>query len=163
VKKGKGTYRPLFLTDNAISLSDKMQLIIRFYGTPEEIHKNFDFVHCTGVYSYQDDSLHLSPEMMESLLTKRLKYVGSLYPLASMMRIRKFLKRGWSISAGQMLKIMTQCKAVDYSSPTMLTEQLMGVDVAYMWELIKEINNTAPGTRVDETYLASLIDRIFED
>ena len=31
------------------TLSDKIQLVTRFYGTPEEIHKNFDFVHAMGI------------------------------------------------------------------------------------------------------------------
>src|SRR5690625_2028822 len=36
-------FRPLFLTTNAITLSNKIQLVTRFYGEPEEIHDNYDF------------------------------------------------------------------------------------------------------------------------
>lgn len=32
-------YRPRFITSNAITLTDKVQLVIRFYGEVEEIHK----------------------------------------------------------------------------------------------------------------------------
>jgi hypothetical protein len=39
-------YRPVFLTTNAITLSDDVQLVIRFYGTPGEIHDVYDFEHC---------------------------------------------------------------------------------------------------------------------
>ena len=42
--KGKKFY-PAVITDNAISLTNQVQLIIRFYGPAEEIHKNYDFVH----------------------------------------------------------------------------------------------------------------------
>ena len=163
IKEAKKKYKPVFLTDNAISLSDKMQLIIRFYGEPDEIHRNFDFIHCTGVYDYRANSVSYSPEMMESLLTKRLLYSGSLYPIASLLRIRKFINRGWSISAGQMLKIVSQLNRVDLGDINILKEQLMGVDVAYMHELISELSKVETHTRVDETYLANLLDKIFED
>nr|MCU0343906.1 T9SS type A sorting domain-containing protein [Ignavibacterium sp.] len=39
-------YRPVFISENAITLSDKVQLVIRFYGTPAEIHDNYDYAHC---------------------------------------------------------------------------------------------------------------------
>jgi len=157
----KPPYRPVFMTDNAITLSDKMQLIIRFYGTPQEIHKNFDFIHCTGVYDYRADSLVVSEAMMRSLLSKSLVYSGSLYPIASLLRIRKFMKRGWRISAGQMLKIIFQLDGQPLTDPKFLKDQLMGVDVAYMHELIRAINNE-PG-RIDATYLATLVDQVFGD
>jgi hypothetical protein len=38
-------FRPVFLSQNAITLSGKMQIVIRFYGEPEKIHSNYDFVH----------------------------------------------------------------------------------------------------------------------
>jgi predicted transcriptional regulator len=156
-------FRPIFLTDNAITLSNKVQVIIRFYGTPEEIHKNFDFVHATGVYDYSQDELHISKEIYESVLAKALIYNGSLYPIASLFRIRKFLKRGWRITAGQMLKIAAQISELDLSNPHVLKEQLIGVDFAYMQQLINLIQNREPGTRVDSVYLAKLIDEVFEE
>lgn len=156
-------YRPVFLTDNAITLSNKAQLIIRFSGSPEEIHRNFDYVHCTGVYDYNSNELHMSPEMMEACLSKRLIYVGSLYPMASVLRMRKFLKRGWNISAGQVIKMMHQCADIDWNNPEMLKEQLMGVDVAYMHQLIQYLNQREPGERIDTNYLASLLDKIFDE
>jgi hypothetical protein len=54
-------FRPIFLSSNAVTLSDKVQLIIRFYGEPSEIHTNFDFVHCTSYWSSSDRQLHLVP------------------------------------------------------------------------------------------------------
>lgn len=37
-KDGEGKYRPIFLTSNAITLSEKIQIIIRFYGPIDQIH-----------------------------------------------------------------------------------------------------------------------------
>jgi len=163
VKTPKHEYKPVFLTDNAITLTDRVQIIIRFYGSPEEIHHNFDFVHCMGVYDYVADTLILPPALMESCLSKTLVYNGSVYPMASILRTRKFLRRGWRIGAGQMIKMMHQISGLDLEDPNVLKEQLMGVDVAYMHQLITALQNREPGQRIDSTYLAAIIDTIFED
>jgi len=163
VVKAKGAYTPLFLTDNAITMTDKVQIIIRFYGTAEEIHKNFDFVHCQGVYDYATNELHLSEATLKSLLSKQLVYSGSLYPIASVLRLRKFIKRGWNISAGQVLKILHQISKVNWDNPDQLREQLMGVDVAYMHQLIGALNSRDSGQRIDQAYLAGLLDTVFDD
>jgi len=163
VTKAKNLYMPLFLTDNAITMTDKVQIIIRFYGTAEEIHKNYDFVHCQGVYDYATNQLYLSEDTLKSLLSKQLIYNGSLYPIASVLRLRKFIKRGWNISAGQVLKILHQISKVDWNNPDQLREQLMGVDVAYMHQLIGALNSRDSGQRIDQAYLAGLLDTIFDD
>jgi len=158
--KHKSKYTPIFLSDNAITLSDKMQIIIRFCGSPEEIHKNFDFVHCTGYFDVYNHELHVSKEAMQSLLAKNLIYNGSLYPITSVFRLRKFIDRGWNISAGQILKILFQISKIDLSDTKILKEQLVGVDTAFMFALIKELEKVEG--QVEETHLAELIDKIFE-
>lgn len=156
----KTPYRPIFMTDNAITLSDQVQLIIRFYGTPAEIHDNYDYAHAMCYYDWMNDSLVTPQEALLSMMSKALVYRGSLYPLCSMMRLRKFLGRGWRISAGQLIKIAQQVRMVDFTNPVVLREQLLGVDAAYMRELIGAIE-AAPG-KIDDTYLAKLIDEIFD-
>src|SRR3569833_1857450 len=77
-------YRPVFLSTNAITLSRKVQIITRFYGEPEAIHANYDFVHCTNYWKSWDAELVIQKEALESLLSKELRYVGSKYPLCSL-------------------------------------------------------------------------------
>ena len=98
-------FTPIFLSSNAITLSDRIQIVIRFYGDPEEIHKNFDFVHCTNYWLSWNNSLETSDKALESLLAKELYYMGSKYPICSVIRTRKFLRKGWHINAGQYLKM----------------------------------------------------------
>lgn len=161
LKDKKSRFRPVFLSDNAVTLSDRIQLIIRFWGDPTIIHRTFDFVHAMCWYDYRTKHLETPPEALKSLLAKNLIYQGSLYPVASLFRIRKFIKRGWKISAGQMLKIIVQLNGVDLLNPSILREQLLGVDVSYMHELISTIQNEKG--KIDTTYLGNLIDTIFEE
>lgn len=152
-------FRPIFLSENAITLSNKVQIVIRFYGPPEEIHKNYDYIHATNYY-YQGE-LHLNSAALESLLAKRLKYQGSLYPICSLFRMRKFMDRGWKISAGEITKMAFQISELDLTDPSVLKEQLIGVDAAYFAELIRLIHKWMegnPGKPVDASYVIQLID-----
>lgn len=158
----KGKYRPVFFTDNAITLSDKAQMVLRFWGDADEIHRNYDYAHAMCAYDYANNELKLHPEALESILGRNLVYRGSLYPIASVFRIRKFLKRGWSITAGQMLKMIWQVNELNLKDSRVLREQLMGVDAAYMSQLIHVLATREPGTIVDSTYIAKVIDEIFD-
>lgn len=152
-------YTVAFLSQNAISLTDDIQIVLRFNGTPEEIHKTFDFIHATNYFTFKD-GLVTNVEALQSILTKELKYQGSLYPLTSIIRMKKFLKRGWNINAGEMLKIMYQISLFDLTDIEVLEEQLIGVDVAYFAVLIDIIRGIPSEKRTSE-YLNEIIDRVF--
>lgn len=151
-------YRPVFLSANAITLSNKVQLILRFYGEPEAIHKNYDFVHCTNYYC--DGNLVLYANALEALLTRELRYIGSKYPLCSVIRLRKFIKRGWTINAGQILKMCMQISQLDLADINVLEDQLIGVDAAYFNQVIEALKEKGTD-RVDAAYLSTIIDRMF--
>lgn len=152
-------FRPVWITANAITLSDKTQVILRFIGDPEEIHKNYDFVHCTLAWTSWERRVRLNAEALESILTKDLRYVGSLYPVCSLFRVRKFVERGWKITAGQILKIVFQVNKLDLDDYAVLEDQLTGVDVAYFAQLLDKLKERDPN-KVDEAYLAELLDKM---
>ena len=160
----KGKFSPIYLTDNAITLSDKVQLVIRFYGWSTEIHENFDYVHCTNYWDSNNKKLELNEKALESLLTKRLYYIGSKYPICSIIRIRKFLNRGWRIDAGQILKICYGISKLDLNNINVLEDQLMGVDQAYFQQMVNYLREEKAKNEnwtLDLPYLVSLIDKIF--
>lgn len=161
-KDKKTKYRPVFFSENAITLSDKIQLVVRFFGSPTEIHENYDYAHAMCYYEHKTSDLQLHPEALEAILSKTLIYKGSLYPVASIFRVRKFLQRGWRITAGQLLKIMVQISSIDLTDPKVLREQLIGVDQAYMHQLLRALETKDASQRIDQTYLAKLVDEIFE-
>jgi hypothetical protein len=153
-------FRPVFLSSNAITLSDKIQIVLRFYGDPDTIHSNYDFSHCTSYWTSNDGKLVLRPEALESLLSKELRYVGSKYPVCSVVRLRKFINRGWRINAGQILKMAMQISELDLTNISVLEDQLTGVDTAYFLQLIARLKEKDPD-KVNTAYLVEIIDRIF--
>ncbi len=159
-EEDKPRYRPRFLTSNAITLTDKVQLVLRFTGPPEQIHSNYDFVHCTNYWHSATRQLTLRQEALEATLARDLRYVGSKYPVCSLVRARKFIKRGWNINAGQLLKMAFQISKLDLSNLKVLEEQLVGVDAAYFAQLIDLLQEKDP-VAVDANYLMTVIDRVF--
>lgn len=159
-KDSKPKYSPVFLSSNAISLRGRIQLILRFYGDPEEIHESYDFVHCMNYWESGTNNLVLRPESLEAMLSRTLVYKGSKYPICSVIRSRKFIERGWRINAGQYLKMAMQISDLDLHDYKVMEEQLTGVDVAYFMEVVQKLKDKNP-EKVESTYLIEIIDRMF--
>ena len=155
----KGVYIPVFISQNAISLSNDIQIVTRFSGTVEEIHKSFDFIHATNYFTFKQ-GLVTNTRALESLMTKELHYQGSLYPLTSVIRMKKFIARKWTMNAGEVLKMLFQCADLDLRNPIILEEQLIGVDIAYFATLIEAIRTVDP-KKLTPAYMNTIIDRVF--
>jgi hypothetical protein len=160
----KPKYRPRYFSTNAISLSDKIQIVIRFYGNINEIHTNYDFVHCTCSYDFKENEVNLPARALEAIINKELYYTGSKYPLCSIIRTRKFISRGWTINAGQYLKMCLQLNELNLKDLNVFKDQLTGVDSAYFESAINAIihkKESEPSFEVDNNYLFEVINRIF--
>jgi hypothetical protein len=167
-EKSEEKYRPVFVSANAITLSDKIQIVIRFYGDPDNIHQHYDYIHCTNYWTSKDRAVTLKQPALEALMARELVYVGSKYPLCSIIRTRKFIKRGFTINAGQYLKMAFQVSKLDLTDIHVLEDQLIGVDAAYFGQLVDSLKATIEKKKeakeefvLDYGYLASIIDKIF--
>lgn len=156
----KEAYAPVFLSANAISLRNDVQVVIRFHGEPGQIHANYDFVHATNYWTSWERSVRCNQAALLAIMNKELRYVGSRYPLCSLFRARKFMDRGWKITAGQLLKIAVNLQRYNLLDVGVLESQLTGVDVAYFNQVIEAVKQKGE-SKVDETYLMELIDRLF--
>jgi hypothetical protein len=156
-------YRPVFMSENAITLSHSVQLVTRFYGSPEEIHRNYDFVHAKCYYNFTDRELVMPAESLRAMQSRTLHYEGSLYPVCSLFRMRKFINRGWKINAGEILKMAMQISAIDLTNPNILKEQLTGVDFQYFAMLISILSKapTEDNGNYSTSYIIEVIDKIF--
>lgn len=160
----KEKYRPRFISSNAISLSDKIQIVTRFCGDIETVHKNFDYAHCTCAWSSWDNKLSLPEKALECIVNKELYYMGSKYPLCSIIRSRKYIERGYHINAGQYVKMCMQLSEFDLSNVYVLEDQLTGVDTAYFNQLIDAVKTHMSDTGesgVDYLYVIDLINKLF--
>lgn len=160
----KEKYRPRFITSNAITLSDKIQIVTRFYGEVQDIHKNYDFAHCTCAWSSWNNEVFLPQKALECIINKELYYIGSLYPLCSIIRTRKYIERGYHINAGQYVKMCMQLNALDLTDVKVLEDQLTGVDTTYFKVMIDALQKHQEETgneKVDSGYAMQLINKLF--
>jgi hypothetical protein len=156
--KAKPKYRPVFFSSNAITLSDKIQVVTRFYGDAKQIHENFDYLHATNYWTSGEGKVELSVEAYEACHNKELVYIGSKYPVCSLFRMRKFLSRGFTITAGEILKIAMNINEFNLTDVRVLRDQLIGVDSAYFNNLIEAIKCKE---NVDRYYLTTILNRLY--
>lgn len=107
------------ITENAINLSDKIQLVVKFTGTPEQVTSKFDWQHIKS-YFYFDKlkgyQLVFVDDVYRLIVEKELIYTGSDYPLSSLLRLKKYLKKGWNVSNSTIVHIVLDVAAVLHSA-----------------------------------------------
>ena len=135
----KNVFTPIFISGNAITLTDKIQCITKWAGEPKEVVEKFDWAHLRSYYKYP--KLHLDPNVYRLITEKDLIYTGSDYPLSSMMRMQKYTKKGWKITATDQLKIALDMARLDLTNLEVLKEQMNGIDPTYMMSILDKIEN----------------------
>lgn len=163
IEREKRKYFPVFLSTNAITLSDGIQIVVRFYGEPDKIHETYDFQHTKAYWTSATGTI-IPNEVYDAVVNKTLIYTGSKYPVCSIFRMRKFIERGWRINAGQMLKICMQISELDLTDIDTLEDQLVGVDSLYFMNLIEQFRRMKEKNAdwdLTPQYIISVIDKIF--
>jgi len=164
ISEEKREFFPVFISSNAITLSNGIQIVVRFYGEPAQIHDTYDFVHTKAYWRLKGNELVIPTEVYECVVNKTLIYTGSRYPVCSIFRVRKFINRGWRINAGQLLKMCMQVSELDLQDVAVLEDQLVGVDSAYFMHLInmfRERQAKDDGFVLSTSYILSVIDKVF--
>ena len=130
VKKVNAYRCPAFMSPHAISFNTgpKIQLILGFPGDSKEITDKFDWAHIKSYYDIAENRLYVKDETYEIITEKKLVYTGSDYPLSSLMRVRKYLAKGWTISAPEMLKIALDLQNFDLTVKETIIAQMTGID-----------------------------------
>lgn len=109
-------YKVSLITENAINLTDKIQIITKYYGFSDDITDKFDFQHIKSFWRYNEgkeaSELILCDDFYKLIHEKELVYTGSEYPLSSFFRTKKYIKKGWNISNATMLHIALDIVAV---------------------------------------------------
>lgn len=154
----KKSYHVSFITSNAITLNNGLQIITRFVGEPDVIHSYFDYIHATNYWTWEQGVVY-NDRALQATLEKRLYYFGSKFPVASIFRLKKFIERGWRISAGEMVKILYDVSKLDLDSVEVLRDQSMGMDSAYFNQVIHMLRDREG--ELDRTYLFQCLETVF--
>ena len=151
-----------FYSRAAISMGD-VQLIVKYAGDPDKVVESFDFAHCQGYYDISEENLVVSHKALECLHFKHLLYTGSEYPVSAVFRVKKYLNRGYTISAGQLFKIAFEVSKLNLEDLVTLRDQLIGIDVMYFNHFLKALEKMKKEDKVDKDTIFTLIDTFFND
>lgn len=83
----------LMITANAITMEHDFSFITMLTGTPDEVRKTFDYVHCMPYYSLADDKLYISYAQYDVCVNKKL-IINNMYSYKR-HRQEKFIDRGY--------------------------------------------------------------------
>lgn len=84
----------LCITENAMTLKNKVQVILKHYGTPEVVRATFDYVHCLPYYDPYTDKLYISRIQYDCCVNKKLIPNNGNTP--EQWRTEKFKNRGYT-------------------------------------------------------------------
>ena len=130
-KKRKNEFS--FISKNAMSLDNGIQLIFRFVGQPEEVFSTFDYEHCKVAWQAKALGLTLGEttfygKSLDSLAKNELVYSGNTrFVLSALSRLNKFIKRGWGIAPSSLLSLAISASKVNWSDKHQLEEELLGI------------------------------------
>lgn len=105
----------IFRTDRSITLIDwlkhPIQLVIGFpHSDPVKLIESFDFTICQACVYWDktNEKWHslCSDDFYFDLAAKRLHYTEQGVPPASLLRVKKFIKKGYTISAQELAVIV---------------------------------------------------------
>jgi hypothetical protein len=106
-----------------------VQLVFdRYYDSPEDIFKAFDFTVCMAAYDFKNDDVIVRDGFIEDNLSRELKFNrGTLYPIMSNLRIEKYREYGYTISTLEQLKILTAISQLNINDLKDLKRQIGGM------------------------------------
>ena len=87
------TFEFQYANANAVTLPNKSSFISLLYGTPEEVKKTFDYVHCCPHYSVNENKLYISEMQYDAIVNKKL--IINNHETVTEKRRLKFIDRGF--------------------------------------------------------------------
>ena len=124
--------KPSFVTDCAISYVVKkirIQLIKIFYGEPYRVINGFDYTVCMAAYYPKKSDIILDERFLQHLAAKELHYSNlSEYPFSALWRAGKYIRRGFSFPATEMIKLALAINKLEIVTYRDLKKQLEGID-----------------------------------
>lgn len=155
-------YMPIHVSHFAITLNNKIQVIGARNGDPDHVTKSFDYFHCMNYYSFSKKELVLKKDAIQSILTRELRYNEEApQPISSLLRMRKLVEAGWSISPGQLLKIALKINSLDIDKYDKLAEELSGTSSSYFDIILAKLKQGWNSNMKQNKRIVSIIDELF--
>lgn len=112
------------------------QLICCLFGTPEQVLSSFDFTCCMGAWIPKTNEFEIDALFLKHCAQHRLVFnPNAKYPVCSLWRSVKFLKRGWVMPAVECIKLALCIHHLHIEDRKELKRQLLGIDTLFLKEM----------------------------
>lgn len=99
-----------------------------YFERAEDIFDSFDFTVNMAAYDFDSDEFVFHPEFFKDLAMKKLVFnPKTCFPIVSMMRSQKYIKRGYSIANKDFRKIILEVNKLDLSTKDNFIKQIGGM------------------------------------
>lgn len=112
-----------------------VQLIKNHVGLPEDMISDFDFIHCKAYYDFKTKMLTEPQNFLDVVANKTLIYCKNPRPINSLLRMNKFVERGWKIQNFEIIKIAVDITELNLKDPESLAEILNNLTPQKMEQL----------------------------
>ena len=139
IENGGGV--PSFQTASALSYiieGERVQLIKKYFGDPWFIISVFDFTICRAAYNPAadlDSQFILGDDFLYDLAQKTLHYIPGDFPISSLWRIQKFIRRDFKLPAIDAIKLALTINNLQIGNYETLKDQLEGIDTLFLKDL----------------------------
>jgi len=144
-----------------IKTGNVYQIIHAIYGPPSTVMAQFDFTiaQCAWIPAwdpFEYEKFEIADAFFQHLAQRKLYFTcGTQYPIASLWRMRKFLRRGFTIDAVNLTKIALAIHALKLDTMQQFKEQMLGIDAAWLGPILDEFNDS---DSFKATHVASFIE-----
>lgn len=127
------------------------QLIVMqdLFGDPKTIFNYYDFTVCMAAYQFREDGKEegfvFGEDFFKHIGQRRLVFhTGTMFPICSMLRVMKYVKKGFFITGMELLKIGLSIHSLKMETYADLRRQLQGIDTAFLSDLTAQMKPDEP-------------------
>lgn len=144
-------------------------IYMKYFQNVDEVLKLFDYECCKAGFDFVDNSFVTSPLFWESIATKKLIYANSLYPIGALIRLTKYINRGYTPDYASTLRLYRDLRTIDITNTDVLEDQIGGlygctIDLKglNLDQMIEKIDNTVDYEKRPEAVSYEDIEKTFE-
>lgn len=132
----KSVFSVMFENGNEVCLNI---ICLDTYKSPDDIFKTFDFSIVKGAFDMDSEEFYLHEEFLLDLSKRNLRCdTNTSFPLMSILRINKYLDRGYNISKNEIAKMLLKVSTLNISSIEEAEKHLGGLYGIEVGELFKD-------------------------
>lgn len=102
----------------------------------KKVFDHYDYTICMGGYSFKHDAFFFDDLFFKHLAQRRLVFNHKTdFPLCSLVRAAKYVKRGYTISGVEQLKLALTVNNLSIKTYKSLRDQMLGIDTMFLTPL----------------------------